>query len=621
MHQPGTNARRQICLAWLALATLVSLAPSSLRAQGYVANNSNAVPAVHFRQPAPGAATVSAVQPLPPVSQDYTQPATNYPPPPSEYRPSSRAQRTQSYAPVSSAYRPEEQSFPNKYPDPTYGRTAPANQQLPAQYAPVQASATPQPAYAPQQAPVPPQTFSQQTYSQQPPVSAPPVQHNARAVADGTLPVPQYEVSNRATIQPAAYQANAPQTPMDATPGSSEPIAAPPAQQGEAESWTLERVTRIAEMYNPVLRRAVARIQSARGDALQAGLYPNPRFDTNNPEVFAGSASNFNAGFMQDIVVKGKLRLERAAATEVVRQKELGFIQDRFDVLTEVRKQFYSTLAAQRRVQVLEEIVGIQMEALRASDGRVKAGEGTTTESLLIGIELQRTENTLISARTVLIGELKQLASVIGLPDLVIPFVVGELTKGFPEFDEDSLRRFVVGENAQSQIARREINKSQYLYQRARVEPYPNLRVGPAYSYFPAQAPGTTQFWFTVQFDIPTWNRNQGNILSTEADIVDSVASLGAVQNDLLRQVADALSQYRSARERARRYETEILPNARRAQQLVRDGYLKGVLDISTFLQSQRTLSDATVDYIDALDDTWQAAADLANLLQLEQFP
>ena len=57
------------------------------------------------------------------------------------------------------------------------------------------------------------------------------------------------------------------------------------------------------------------------------------------------------------------------------------------------------------------------------------------------------------------------------------------------------------------------------------------------------------------------------------------------------------------------------------AQQLVRDAYLKGILDISTFLQSQRTLSDATVDYIDALDDTWQAAADLANLLQLEQFP
>ena len=124
-----------------------------------------------------------------------------------------------------------------------------------------------------------------------------------------------------------------------------------------------------------------------------------------------------------------------------------------------------------------------------------------------------------------------------------------------------------------------------------------------------------------MQFDIPTWNRNQGNILSSEADIVDSVASLGAVQNDLLGQVADALSQYRSARERARRFETEILPNAKRAQLLVRDAYLKGILDISTLLQAERTLMDATVDYIDALDDTWQAAADLANLLQLEQFP
>lgn len=430
----------------------------------------------------------------------------------------------------------------------------------------------------------------------------------------------------RPAVRPAAYQPpaepNAPPPVPPRAPTEAEAVAPPtPDMLRPDEPWTLPRLTRLAELYNPVLRRALARIESAQGDALQASLYPNPRFDTNNPEVFAGPYSSYNVGFMQDIVVKGKIRLNRAAAVEVVRQKELSLVRDRFDMLTALRKQFYSTLASQRRVAVMEEIVHIAQGSVRAAEGRMQAGEGTETEVLLVTTELQRSEYSLRSAQTVVIGQLKQLAALVGLPELVIPQVSGELTQGFPNFDENSIRNFVVGENAQVQVARREIARNQLLLQRAEVEPYPNIRVGPAYNYMPVPMAGGNQFWFTLQFDIPMWDRNQGNIRSTQADVRDSVASLGVLQNDLLRQAADALSRYRAARQRAERIQTSILPNARRAQQLVRDGYLKGVLDISTFLQAQRTLSDTTVDYFDALEEVWTTAADLANLLQLEQFP
>jgi hypothetical protein len=38
-------------------------------------------------------------------------------------------------------------------------------------------------------------------------------------------------------------------------------------------------------------------------------------------------------------------------------------------------------------------------------------------------------------------------------------------------------------------------------------------------------------------------------------------------------------------------------------------------------LQAQRALFDANNDYIDSLEDAWDTAADLGNLLQFEQFP
>ena len=373
--------------------------------------------------------------------------------------------------------------------------------------------------------------------------------------------------------------------------------------------------------FNPALRHALVQIESAVGDARQAGLYPNPRFDTNNPEVFAGSLSSYNAGFVQPIVVKGKLRLDRAAANAVVRQKEYSLLQSRFDLLMAVRQQFYTVLAAQRRVEVLAELREIMAAAVRAAEGRRESTEGTTSEVLLRKTELQRAEIALCNGTTTLNAARRQLAAIIGRPDLTIEKVVAPLDSGFPNFDENGLRNFVVSQNAQVQIARLEIERNEVLLRRARVEPYPNVTVGPAYGNNLQRGANTQQFWWNVRFEIPAWNRNQGNIESARADIRDAHAGLGVLQNALLGRVEDALGRYRAARQSEERIRTSILPTAQRAQQLAKNGYEQGVLDFATFLRAQRSLAQAALSYVDALQTVWTTAAEIANLYQTERFP
>lgn len=384
---------------------------------------------------------------------------------------------------------------------------------------------------------------------------------------------------------------------------------------------TLQQAEQMTILYNPIMRRALARIESARGGEQQAALYPNPRWDTNNPWVFAGSASSVNAGFIQEMPVKGKLRLDKAAASEVVRQKEYGLTQDRFTLLMAVRQQFYTVLSAQRRVAVLTDLRGIAAAAVRAAEGRVRATEGTYPEVLLLQTELQRAEIALRNAQTTVDAGRRQLAAIIGRPDLSIERAVGDLASGFPDFDAEGLRKFVVTQNAQVQIARLDVNRNQILLRRARVEPFPNPTIGPATQIPLTQSPGQQQLWINIYFDIPVWNRNQGGIQAAQANINDAVASLGILQNDLLRQVEDALGRYIAARQSEERIRTQILPTASRAQQLVKDGYQKGILDISTLLQAQRSLNEASLSYIDALQDVWMTAAEIAQLLQLERFP
>ncbi len=276
----------------------------------------------------------------------------------------------------------------------------------------------------------------------------------------------------------AAYQAAARPSESQLLPPELLPPAPPVAPPPAIGAMNLRQAEGLALQYNPILLRAAARIAAARGDALQAGLYPNPRFDTNNPQVFSGTSTSLNAGFQQEIVVKGKLRLDKAAATEVVRQREIGLTLDRIAMLTNVRQQFYTVLSDQRRVEVLGEVRDVAIAALRAAQGRVQAGEGTLPEVLLLQTELQRVESSLRNAQTDLEADRRQLTAIIGRPDITVPGVSGELTAGFPEFNRDDVRQFVVSQNAQVLIARRDIDRNQILAKRARVEVFPNLTMG-----------------------------------------------------------------------------------------------------------------------------------------------
>jgi len=130
-----------------------------------------------------------------------------------------------------------------------------------------------------------------------------------------------------------------------------------------------------------------------------------------------------------------------------------------------------------------------------------------------------------------------------------------------------------------------------------------------------------SQLWINIQMNLPVWNLNQGNIRAADANVRDALASVGIVRNDLLRQTADTLALYRAARERGQYIGEYILPAAERGQLLVLSAYDVGAKDVSTVLQAQRALIQARLDYVEALEDSWAAAAALAGLLQVERFP
>lgn len=395
--------------------------------------------------------------------------------------------------------------------------------------------------------------------------------------------------------------------------------AVPASEPDDGQRSTLESLSFMALTVNPALREASAKVAAAQGNALQVGMIPNPTLYTSSPQ-WTGSISQYNVFVGQDFITAGKLRLNRSAAQRAVEQAQLDFTRTRFEVLTNVRRQFYLAATTQRRVEVLQQL---QQIAARSRDiGRKlqQAGETNKPDAVLLEIEWDRAEMTLRNGQAVLTGAKKQLAAVIGDPALDVGTLVFDLTAPLPEYEHEALRLGVVDRNALAAIAAIDIRKTQIQLRRAIVEPRPNFNIQAGYQYSvekPLQDQGYGQF----SMSLPLWNRNQGGIRAAQAETARATATLQRVENELAQRTAAALGEYRAAMEQVTIYEQRILPKAREVFTTSQSLFEQGQTDFLRLLQSQRTLVEADLGYLEAQATRWTIAAEIAGLLQTEQFP
>lgn len=457
------------------------------------------------------------------------------------------------------------------------------------------------------------------------------------AAAPGTAKVAAAEAAPAAAraVVLASAEAPADQTP-DTTGGANAardedglapniddrvvPPEVPPAlDAANSRRFNLEQLEALAEANSPTLRRDLARVDAARGRALQAGLYPNPNFDPGNPQLFGGRNTTAAFGFSQRIITNGKLRLDTAVAAQEVRAAELTYRQDRYELLTNVRQAYFAILIDRRRVETLTTLLKIAEASARTGLHLEQAAQASRIDTLLLEIDSRQVRADLRRAATDLDARRKRLAAIVAAPEVETADIIGDPTLGRPDFDEEIVRQYAVTASTLIQSARVEITRSRARLERAQAEPVPDFYAGPVYQA--GVTPGSEAFGFNLVFPIPVWDRNQGNIRAASAGIVDAEQNLKTVQNDQLQRVADALGRYEGARRLAEEYEREILPRVEEATRRAREAYEQGLFDFPRYLQAQRTAVQTNLSYLEALDALWAAASDLAGLLQLERMP
>ena len=390
-------------------------------------------------------------------------------------------------------------------------------------------------------------------------------------------------------------------------------------QKVEMPGTTLADVMFLAQTSNPALREASAKVGVAQGNALQVGLPPNPTFFTSSPQ-WAGSISQYNWVLGQDYITAGKLGLNRAVAYRSVEQAQLDFTRTRFEVLTGVRRAFYVAAAAQRRNEVLGQLTQVAARTRDVGKKLLQAGEANSGDTTLLDIEHDKAEMAYRNSSATLAAARKQLTATVGVPELDLGPLQFDLTVELPDYEFEALRQGVVEKNAVAAIAAVEIQKSQFELRRAAAEPWPNFNIQAGYQYA-VEAPRHEQGYGQFTTSLPLWNRNQGGIQSARANTTRAQASLQRVENELSQQAAVALGQYLAASERVKIYEQQLMPKSREVFRVNRSLFEQGQSDFLRLLQAQKTLIEVDLGYVEAQEARLTAAATIAGLLQLEQFP
>ncbi len=385
---------------------------------------------------------------------------------------------------------------------------------------------------------------------------------------------------------------------------------------------TLDALVALGLEQNPRLAKVSFGVEAARGRAYQAGLYPNPLVALTWDElgdVQSRSGVNTLPLVTQELVMGRKLKLSRAAAEREVEQASWSVMAERYAMLSEIRAAYFDVLALQERLRMLCEIRRYGRDITKTVRSlRDDAKQLADIDVLPVEAELLRYEADVESTQAEKAAAYKRLAALLGIHRLVITKVAGHFEDySFPDYNAENTPLYVLSVHPEIQQAQWGVEKAKFVVQRAKAEPIPNLSVNGG--YVRQNQNGSDDYTLGVSASIPLWNRNQGNIRATEAELCAAMQEVGRVENDLTERVAAALREYAAARKRAEKYQA-VVGKAEQAQNIATEDQRRNLSPLMV-LELQRSLRQARLERLKSLGDAWKAAATISGLAIEDHWP
>ena len=382
---------------------------------------------------------------------------------------------------------------------------------------------------------------------------------------------------------------------------------------------TLQQLTAIALQRNPELRIFEAEVAAARGDLVTAQTWQNPEATAayrvgrlnGSGEPSSVEWLHGQLGLEQTIPFPGKRTLQRAVAQKSVEGRQLALAGFRSQLMIQVRRAYYSLLAAQEVLPLREQRLTLAKTFVEAARKRVDAGIAPDFEATKAEVEVVNAQVALRLAQAHVVTARAALNTLLGRRPNETVSVTGMLSPDVPLWDERQLLEQTLARNPSLKIQTAEIERAGLNLRLVRKSRYPDFTVGPAYE----SEPGLQIFSLGLSLPVPLWDQKKGPIATATAEQQRALGELEKLRQEILLGVTSAAQNLAAVKEALANYTPEFIARLKASSDAAAQSYSVGRTPLLLFLETQRTYFETQASYFESLQKLYESRAELESAI------
>lgn len=359
-------------------------------------------------------------------------------------------------------------------------------------------------------------------------------------------------------------------------------------------------------------------VEASEGELLQSRSWNNPHFNWNQDLYSAERNEYFNQKnqrlIQMDFMfsVSGKHTRGVKLAKIGLEQNQLMYENTKRSLVYEVGLKFHQLMMLQKRNELYKVVFSQFKTLIDAYEIQYKVGEIPGSELIRLKSELLTLQNSIVNNQNETEKEMSELRALLNMrPDVIL--VAKESTLAIPDPIQLDLEELYVHaeENRPDYLARlKEISYQEMNLKLQTSKSIPDLMVG----YQPHDKGSNYVRPYTglvVEMDIPIFNRNQGNIASSKAEVSKSKADAEHALNSLKNEISSSLNKFFHSKSALDNYDIGFLKELESLNNSALQNYNNKNINILQYLDMQRTYINTMAEYLGLKSEIVQRVIDI----------
>ena len=391
----------------------------------------------------------------------------------------------------------------------------------------------------------------------------------------------------------------------------------------------LDQAIQLAIKHNHALKAAENTIQQSEAGEITAGIRPNPVFTYDDLYIPLFTPSQLNTSTLDQVTEfdlgvsytfeRGHKRQARISAARDATAVTRSQVKDNERTLIfNVAQQFIGVLEAKADLALANEDLASFQRTVNLSESQYHAGAISEGDLLKIKLQLLQFQTDVSSAKLALVQSLLALRQQLGFESVPPDYdVMGELAYAPLHGNQEDLQALALQQRPDLQAAQLGVTASQSQFQLAKAN-----RARPLTTTFDyTHVSDLNAAGFTLNIEIPIYDRNQGEIARTHYAITQADELRAAAAETVMTDVGNAFQAMKVNDQIVQLYTSGYLKQAQDSRDISEYAYKRGAASLLDFLDAERSYRSTQLAYRQALATYMLAVEQLREAVGTRNLP